>query len=523
MAILTLIEEKGLCMKKLPIGISTFYEIIEENYLYIDKTSIVLDLIETGKYYFLSRPRRFGKSLFLDTLRTIFEGKKEFFKGLYIYDKYDFVPHPVIKISFNSGDFKTHEGFKQRLYEILRVNQRELAVSCDDDLSIGGCFEELIYQAYTKHQQKVVILIDEYDKPILDNIENTEIARARREELKNFYSVIKGADEYLKFVFITGVSKFSRVSLFSGLNNLYDITLTPRYATICGYTQRDIETSFKEHLKGQDFKKIAQWYNGYKWLGEGVYNPFDILLFIANEFEYRNYWFSTATPTFLLKLIEKNHYFLPNFENIVKDEMMLNSFDVDYIELETLMWQTGYLTIINHKETLRGIKYTLSLPNQEVKLSIMGSIANFMSRIHNPAQLQDNIYDALSDNNFDELKKQLIALYASIPYHLFTHNKMYEYEGYYVSVFYAYMKSLGVELIGEDVTNKGRIDLTLKLPNAIYIIEFKTDGSNALQQIKEKAYHQKYIGENLPTYLVGIEFDTKDRNLCKLEWEKKEA
>lgn len=508
-------------MKKLPIGISTFQKIIEEEYLYVDKTDIALDLIEQGGgYYFLSRPRRFGKSLFLDTLRTIFEGKKELFEGLYIYDKYNFTPHPVINIHFNSGEFKTTEGFKQRLYEILRFNQRELGVTCDNDLSIGGCFEELIYQAYKKYNQKVVILIDEYDKPILDNIENTDIARERREELKNFYSVIKGADEYLKFVFITGVSKFSRVSLFSGLNNLNDITVDRNYATICGYTQHNIENEFSEHLAGQDFKKIAVWYNGYKWLGEGVYNPFDILLFIQKGFEYRNYWFSTATPTFLLKLIEKNHYFLPNLETVVKDEMMLNSFDVDYIELETLMWQTGYLTISDYKMTPRGIKYILSMPNQEVKISIMSSIANFISKVHNPVLLQDNIYEAFNEKHFDELRKQLIALYASIPYHLFTHNKMYEYEGYYVSVFYAYMKSLGVVLIGEDVTNKGRIDITLKLPTAIYIMEFKTDGSNALQQIKAKAYHQKYIGTNLPIYLVGIEFDTAERNLTKLEWEE---
>ncbi len=188
----------------------------------------------------------------------------------------------------------------------------------------------------------MVILIDEYDKPILDNIENSEVARGMRDVLKDFYSVIKGSDKYIKLVFITGVSKFSKVSLFSGLNNLNDITLDKRYSTICGYTQNDIETTFKEHLKGQDFDKIKLWYNGYKWLGEGVYNPFDILLFIDKDFTYKNYWFNTGTPTFLLKLIEKNNYFLPNFENIVQDEMILDSFDVDNIELETLMWQTGY-------------------------------------------------------------------------------------------------------------------------------------------------------------------------------------
>ncbi|MEA1916715.1 MAG: AAA family ATPase, partial [Campylobacterota bacterium] len=210
-------------LKKLPIGISTLRTIIEEDYLYVDKTKIAQELIENGQYYFLSRPRRFGKSLMLDTLRTIFDADKELFKNLHIYSSgYEFVKHPVIRISFNSGDFTTKESFHQRVFEIINLNQRDLKITCNEKLSSSGCFEELIIKAYEKYNKKVVILIDEYDKPILDNIENTKVATIMREELKNFYSIIKGADEYLKFVFITGVSKFSKVSLFSGLNNLDD-------------------------------------------------------------------------------------------------------------------------------------------------------------------------------------------------------------------------------------------------------------------------------------------------------------
>jgi len=510
-------------LKKLPIGISTLRTILEENFVYVDKTDIAQTLIEDGGgYYFLSRPRRFGKSLFLDTLRTIFDGDKEIFKGLYIYENsYKFEKHPIIKISFNSGDFSSKESFNKRVFEILKFNQRDLEITCDSEITSSGCFEELIYLAHKKYKKRVVILIDEYDKPILDNIENSEIATIIREELKNFYSVIKGADEYLKFVFITGVSKFSKVSLFSGLNNIQDITLNPNFSTICGYTQTDVETVFAQHLKGQDFAKIKKWYNGYKFLGEGVYNPFDILLFIANNFAYRNYWFSTATPTFLLKLIEKNNYFLPNLENIVKDDRMLDSFDVNYIELETLMWQTGYLTInkvtTNYDDTPM---YHLSIPNQEVKISLMGSISDFMTKIENSTLKKSAIYKSLLELNFKEFEKTFKSLFASIPYNLFTNNKMYKYEGYYVSVFYAYLKALGLDLVGEDVTNKGRIDLTIKMPNSIIIIEFKTDGSDALKQIKEKEYHQKYLNENLAIYIVGIEFDIDDRNISKLEWEE---
>jgi len=507
-------------LKKLPIGISTLRTILEEDYLYVDKTDIAQELIENGQYYFLSRPRRFGKSLFLDTLRTIFDGDKEVFKGLSIYENgYKFEKHPVIRISFNDGDFSSKEAFAQTIYQILDKNQRDLDISCPKEFLGHGCFKRLIEEAYNKYNKKVVILVDEYDKPILDNIDNKEEARKRRDELKNFYSVIKGADEYLKLVFITGVSKFSKVSLFSGLNNLDDITLTPKYATICGYTQNDIETLFAKHLEDQDFQKIKEWYNGYKFLGEGVYNPFDILLFISNDFAFRSYWFSTATPTFLLKLIEKNNYFLPNLENIVKDEMMLNSFDVDYIELETLMWQTGYLTISEQFYLFDEVRYRLTIPNQEVKISIMSSIAAFMTKI-NTVEIKDNIKIALFEQNLDKLEIGIKALFASIPYNLFTKNKMYKYEGYYVSVFYAYIKALGFDIVGEDCTNKGRIDLTVKMLNAIYVIEFKMGNTDALKQIKENKYAEKYLDEGKDIYLVGINFDDNEKNISKLEWEK---
>ena len=508
-------------LKKLPIGIATLKTILQEDYLYIDKTDLAQKLIEEGQYYFLSRPRRFGKSLFLDTLRTILDGDKEIFKGLSIYENgYEFQKYPVIRISFNDGKISTKEEFSEYVYDLLGKNQRDLEIQCPTDISAHFCFKRLIEEAYKKYNKKVVILVDEYDKPILDNIENTEVARVMRDELKNFYSVIKGADEYLKFVFITGVSKFSKVSLFSGLNNLNDITLDRSYSTICGYTQNDVETSFAKYLEGQDFEKIKKWYNGYKFLGEGVYNPFDILLFIQKGCEFRNYWFSTATPTFLLKLIETNNYFLPDLENIVKDDKMLDSFDVDYIELETLMWQTGYLTIYESYENFDGMEYRLNIPNQEVKISLLGSIADFMSKIHNSKSARNNILKALDSNDFTLFETTFKSLFASIPYNLFTNNKMYEYEGYYSSLFYAYLKALGIEIVGEDVTNKGRIDLTIKMPNSIIIIEFKIDGNDALAQIREKKYHEKYLDRKLPIYLVGVAFDTKERNISGVVFER---
>jgi hypothetical protein len=509
-------------MQKLPIGISSLQKIRGEGYVYIDKTPIALDLIEQGQYYFLSRPRRFGKSLFLDTLKEIFQGNKELFRGLYIYDKYDFIKYPVIRISFNDGEFKTQKGFEQSISQILDFNQRELGVECPKEYNLSGCFKRLIEEAYKKYGQKVVVLVDEYDKPILDNIENKKEAIQRRDTLKAFYSVIKGADEYLRFAFLTGVSKFSKVSLFSGLNNLNDITVHSRYATICGYTQNDVETSFKQHLQGQDFDKIRHWYNGYKWQGEGVYNPFDILLFINNNFKYKNYWFATATPTFLLKVLEQNNYYLPHFENIVADTMLLDSFDVEDIRLETLMWQTGYLTISESYEGIMGQKYILNIPNKEVQISLFSSIAEYISKNYQNQLQQENIYEALVAADFVKLEKNLKALFASIGYNNFTKNKLYEYEGYYVSVFYAYLKALGIKLIGEDVTNKGRIDLTIELDNAIFVMEFKVGSKGALEQIEQMGYHEKYLDQNKPIYLVGIEFDAKEKNIACLMHKKLE-
>jgi hypothetical protein len=277
-------------MKNLPIGIQTFQKIRDkkENYLYIDKTDLALKLINSSGYYFLSRPRRFGKSLFLDTLKDIFEGKKELFEGLYIYDKWDWeTTYPVIKISFGGGVIESVEDLDKTILWIIDDNQERLKLECKYKDDAKNCFLELIKKAYQKYNQKVIVLIDEYDKPILDNITNKELSKAIRNHLKNIYSVIKESDQYLKFVFLTGVSKFSKVSLFSGLNNLEDISLDAQYATICGYTHNDVKSHFKERLDGVDLDELKRWYNGYNFLGEGVYNPFDILLFFSKGQLYR--------------------------------------------------------------------------------------------------------------------------------------------------------------------------------------------------------------------------------------------
>jgi len=509
-------------LKKLPIGIQTFSRIIKEGYIYIDKTQEALELIESGTvFYFLSRPRRFGKSLFLDTLHEIFNANKELFKGLYIYDKYDFIKYPVIKISWSGADFQTSEDLQNKALTILKENQERLDVVCENQRA-NSCFEELIKKVYKKYNQQVVILIDEYDKPILNAIDNIKQAKINREFIKGVYEVLKDNERYIKFCLLTGVSKFSKASIFSGLNMLEDISLTPKYGNICGYTQKDIETSFLPYLNGVDLKKLKKWYNGYNFLKDDVYNPFDILKFIYNDFMYKNYWFETGTPSFLIKLIKSNNYFLPKLSNLKVGEEIFNSFDIDNINLEVILYQSGYLTIDKMVEKRRGgIEYTLKIPNIEVKISFYDILVDFLTNQRvEKYRFQDDIYDALYDGDLKLLKKSFISIFSSIPYHNYVNNNIANYEGYYASVLYVYLQSLGVEIIGEDVTNMGRIDLTIFINDKIYIIEFKVGYENALGQIKEKKYHQKYLNKNKEIFLVGINFDKKEKNISSFEWEE---
>ena len=375
-------------MKKLPAGIQTFRTIIEDDYLYIDKTEIARNLIDNYQYVCLSRPRRFGKSLFLDTLKNIFEGKRELFRGLLIEEQWNWeVKYPVIKISF-SGGIHSKADLEGDLLYILKSNEKRLGLECENRTRAQHFFAELIEKAYEKYHQKVVILIDEYDKPILDNIENIPEALIIRDGMRDFYTKIKENDEYLRFVFLTGVSKFSKVSLFSGLNNLEDISLNPAFGNICGYTQFDLDTTFAPYLEGVDMEQVKRWYNGYNFLGDSVYNPFDILLFIKNQRMFRNYWFETGTPRFLMELIKKNQYFIPEFNGMETDESLLNSFDLENLDLETILFQTGYLTIKRVVPSGMGDLYELGFPNKEVQISFNEYILRLMTSVTKRADPQ---------------------------------------------------------------------------------------------------------------------------------------
>ena len=513
-------------MKKLPLGIQTFKKIRDknENYLYVDKTEIAKNLIERGTYYFLSRPRRFGKSLFLDTLKEIFEGNRELFKGLHIYDTWDWsVTYPVIKFSFGAGVLKDKKDLDNTIMRIIDENQKRLGIKCKYYTNnVKNCFLDLIEKAYEKYDQKVVILVDEYDKPILDNITDEAVAKEIRDGLKNIYSVIKDSDQYVKFAFLTGVSKFSKVSLFSGLNNLQDISLVKDYATICGYTHDDVKEQFSDALEDIDLAQLKEWYNGYNFLGEGVYNPFDILLFFSNHCEYRNYWFETGNPSFLIEVLKKNSYFIPNLERIEVSESDLGSFDINDIKLETLLFQTGYLTIKSVKTLFNQRIYELTYPNLEVRTALNDAIFKYL--LSDSSVKKMPMFSAIMNRDMQQFEKAIYQLFASIPYNGYVNNNIQNYEGYYANVMYSYLAGLGINFIAEDVTNHGRIDLTIATPDMkqVYVIEFKVvedKTGTALEQIKRKKYYEKYRERAEELMIVGIEFSKETKNICGFEFE----
>ncbi len=513
-------------MKKLPLGIQTFEKIRSDDYIYIDKTLLAQRLIENHNYVFLSRPHRFGKSLFLSTLQNIFEGRKEFFTGLAIENMYDWSQnYPVIRLDM-SGNQNSEEECRGLIYQTLVTNQKRLELVDCENQNLSVFFERIIHACYEKYGKKVVVLIDEYDKPLLDNIADKDLSEKLRNLLQGLYINMKRNDHFIRFAFFTGVTKFSKMSVFSGLNNLTDISLDSDYATICGYTQNDIETTFAEHLQGVDWQKLKDWYNGYQFNGEPVYNPYDILKFIANKKVYSNYWFETGTPSFLIKQLKAKGYYLPSVENLAISESALNAYDTEKISIEALLFQAGYLTIDKVETSPMGLYYRLRLPNKEVRISLSECLIEAITDPQTPTFSNRNaLYQALLNTDMLEFEQTLTAIFASIPYHLYSNSPLAHYEGYYSVVMYAYLLSLGVDIQLERSTNKGRLDMVVDIASANknnrYLIEFKMDGKgDALQQIKDKQYFQAFYDTDRDIYLVGIDFNEEERNVSKFVWEK---
>ncbi len=502
-------------MQRYPVGIQDFSEIRKGGYVYVDKTALANDLIYESKFNFLSRPRRFGKSLFVSMLDSLFKGQKEFFEGLYISKKWDFSQtYPVIKISFNNIGHKSM-GLEKAIQKVLD----EIALKNEinfETTEIDQKFKELIKKLFDKYGQ-VVILIDEYDKPIIDflGIDNNKSIE-NRSIMKSFYSILKDADPYLKFVFITGVSKFSRVGIFSDLNNLTELTISEKYASICGIDQEELEKYFTEELTIHDPEKIKKWYNGYSWGGKNkVYNPFSLLHFFRSK-EYSNYWFETGTPTFLLNLNLINQKY--DFENIKIPSLQLSAYDIERLQLIPLMFQTGYLTIKNYIE--EDDLYELSYPNEEVRRSYVSLLADAYTHSYNePIQVMaTEIRNALRIADMKKVESILNSVFKSLPYEVWQK----ENEHFYHAIIHLTFRLLGLYIESQVQTSDGRMDALVKVNDYVYAFEFKLDESaeEALQQVKDKGYLQPYFHQNKICIGVGLNFSTATKKVEKLIWEE---
>ena len=511
--------------RRLPIGIQTFRKIREEGCYYVDKTPHLRRLLDEGTHYFLSRPRRFGKSLFLDTLKELFEGNEPLFAGLAIHDGWDWsVRHPVLRLSFGSGNFNEPGHVATSLMAQLDAVERESGVASAYRTGPQR-FAHLLESLHRRAGQRVVVLVDEYDKPMLDALEAPETARANRDYLRGLYAVIKDSDAHVRFAFLTGVTRFSRVNLFSGLNNLKDITLDPRYSAICGYTEADLDAVFAPELPGLDRRRIRDWYNGYGWRGEEkVYNPFDILLLFDRR-EFDAYWFESATPTFLVETLVRRRVSSLALEGMLSSSELLSAFDVGAIATEALLFQTGYLTIKGTERLGAETLYRLGYPNLEVRQSLNRSLLRYLVQDATGQTANSlRLYRLLEAGDFDGLRTLFQAFFASIPYEWYTNNAIAGYEGYYASVFYSYFAALGLDITVEDSSSHGRADMALRFGGRVYLFEFKVvelakEGA-ALAQLKARGYADKYRASGEPVYLIGVEFSKDSRNLTAFTAER---
>ena len=509
---------------KLPIGIQDFRKLREGGFVYVDKTKYIYQLLQEGTVYFLSRPRRFGKSLLISTLEAIFKGQSELFKETWIdTSDYAWMEYPVIRLDMSQMSKNNINDFKMALLQnVMTIAQQYHIDLLHPVVDAATALNSLINELGKK--QKVVVLIDEYDKPILDNLADMELATAMRDVLRQFYTILKAQDGNLRFVLLTGVTKFSRVSIFSGLNNLQDLTMTDKYAAICGYTQTELVHVFdpwiqllskkQNTLVEAQYEKIKLWYNGYQFSPEGerVYNPFSTLLLFEQQI-YKPHWFVTGTPTFLIDLIEAAHFNPEEMESLEVSDADFENHDVASMGLVALLYQTGYLTIKHYDAELR--LYKLGYPNFEVQESFVKTLFERLSRAPSQDQMRflSDMAHSIRAGDYDKMFSALKTFYAVIPYELYQDN-----EKHYQTIFYLIFHLVGCRVNAEVSTNRGRMDAILELKDRILIFEFKLNKSadTALQQIHDKQYYQYYQSLSKTIVLFGVNFDTTQRNIT--EW-----
>ncbi len=509
-------------MQNLPIGLQSFEALRNANYLYVDKTRHLERLVTTNKYYFLSRPRRFGKSLFLSTLEAYFLGQKELFNGLYIEQvEKDWKEYPVLYLDLNTGIYDSETNLRNKLISHIIDWEEEYSISTAKE-NIEDRFANIIRTAYEKSGLGVVILVDEYDKPLLHTIDKPELHATFKDILKGVYSVLKGCDKYIRFGMLTGVTKFSKISLFSDLNNLMDISLDENYTDICGITEEEIKTNFVEHLQAFAEKEettsedilsqLKAMYDGYHFsenTSVDIYNPFSLLNSLT-ERKFRNYWFQTGTPTFLIKLLKENDYDLKDFSEGNIDAVDLTSKESMLNAPIALFYQSGYLTIKDYDRDFSS--YILGYPNREVEQSFLDFL--LPKYINTEENMSTSFLIAfardLRAGRIEDFLTKLKVFFAKTPYDLIK-----DTENHYQTVVFIICRLLGYYSEAEYKIVNGRIDMVIKTKDYIYVFEFKFDKSakEALQQIDSKDYPLAFQQDERKLYKIGVNFSSQTKNI----------
>ena len=513
--------------KRLPIGIQDFETIRSGGFHYVDKTPLIRQLVDDGRHYFLSRPRRFGKSLLVDTIKALFEGREDLFEGLDIHGRWDWsVAHSVLRLSFG-GKYNEPADIERNILAQLDVIERNAGLSAAACRTAPERLLDLLDRLHRSTGQRVVILVDEYDKPILDALHDPALATANREYLRGFYGIVKDSAEHVRFVLVTGISMFSKVSLFSGLNNLKDISLDPRYATICGYTDDDIDTVFAPELDGLDRDEIRTWYNGYRWRGETrLYNPYDVLLLLDSR-EFRPYWFETGSPRFLFETLKEKSVGPMELEGRLAEMSLISRFDVDDIGVEALLFQTGYLTITEERREGHRTFYRLDYPNLEVRLSLNDHLlAHLDGRNRVPLEEAGSLRAHLEAHEFGAFGERLRAWLSGIPYQWHATGDLARYEAWYASLLHMCFRAIGVEARPEEASSHGRADMVVPLGDEVFVIEFKMAESAddaeaaldaAFSQMRERGYADRYRGHSV--HLIAVACGREARNLLEVRAE----
>lgn len=507
--------------KTYPIGIQNFESLRNDNYFYVDKTKLIYQLARSGRYYFLSRPRRFGKSLLISTLEAYFEGKKELFKGLAIENlEKDWIKYPILHLDLNIEKYNSPDSLDKILNDKLEYWE-SIYGTRPSETSFSLRFAGIVRRAYEQTGQRVAILVDEYDKPMLQSIGNEELQRSFRDTLKPFYGVLKSMDGCIKFALLTGVTKFGKISVFSDLNNLNDISMDERYIEICGITEKEIHENLEDELHelarrqkmtyDEVCKELKECYDGYHFVEDsiGLYNPFS-LLNTFDKMKFGSYWFETGTPTYLVELLKQNHYSLQRIAHEETDADVLNSIDSASQNPVPVIYQSGYLTIKGYDR--RFGMYRLGFPNREVEEGFIKFLLPYyanVDKIESPFQISKFVHE-VEQGDYDAFFRRLQSFFADTPYELVR-----DLELHYQNVLFIVFKLIGFYVKAKYHTSEGRIDLILQTDQFVYIMEFKLDGTaeEAIKQINDKHYAQAFNADKRKLYKIGINFSNKTRNI----------